>query len=200
MISTQTEAAMSSTALSVRHTPEQYLALERTAAFRSEYIDGVIYPMSGASFLHNLIANNLNGFIWMHFRGGLGRVLVSDMRIHVGPAELYTYPDVVAVLGEPQLEDATFDTLLNPTFIAEVLSPSTEAYDRGEKFARYKQLDSLREYLLIAQDRVHVERYTRRGEEWELAEFGSLDDVLRLESIRCDVPLRGIYAMTPLVD
>jgi Uma2 family endonuclease len=200
MISTQTEAAMSSTAVSVRHTPEQYLALERAAAFKSEYIDGVIYPMSGVSRLHNLIAGNLYRVVSTWLLDRPGEVYVSEMRVHVGPAGLYTYPDVAALPGEAQLEDTEFDTLLNPSFIAEVLSPSTEAYDRGEKFERYKRLESLREYVLLAQDRVHVERHSRRGEQWELAEFSGLDDVLRLDSIDCDVPIRQIYAKTPLVD
>lgn len=190
---------MSTTAVGVRHTPEQYLALERQAAGRSEYLDGCIAPMSGASRLHNLIAGNLYRVVssWLLTRPG--EVYISDMRVHVGPSGLYTYPDVVAVRGEPRFEDAELDTLLNPTVIVEVLSPSTEAGDRGDKFARYQRLPSLREYGLIAQDRVHVERYARQGEAWVLTVLNGLDDVLGLDSIDCDVPLREVYAKTPLV-
>ena len=107
----------------------------------------------------------------------------------------YTYPDVVAACGESQFEDDESDTLLNPTMIAEVLSKTTEAYDRGDKFAQYRQLISLREYVLISQDKVLVERFTRRENEWVLTEFRSLDDILPLESIGCQIALREIYAL-----
>jgi Uma2 family endonuclease len=188
---------MSSAAVGVRYTPEQYLALERKATVRSEYLDGCISPMAGASRLHNLIAGNLYREVSARLRDRPGEAYVSDMRVRVGPAGLYTYPDVVAVGGEPQFEDAELDTLLNPTMIAEVLSPSTEADDRGDKFASYRRLASLREYVLIAQDRVRVERYVRRGEEWVLTELSGLDETLRLDSIDCDVSLREIYVKTP---
>ena len=123
---------------------------------------------------------------------------MSDMRVRVVPGGLYTYPDVVAVVGEARFEDTQADTLLNPTVIIEVLSPSTEAYDRGAKFESYRRLDSLQEYLLVSQERVHVERYVRRGEDWLLTEFGSRDEVLRFELIDCDVTLIDVYEETPL--
>ena len=187
-----------STAVEVRYTPEQYLALERKAEFKSEYIDGGIHPMPGVSRWHSRIVMNLSRVLDTMFLDRPGEVHASDMRVHVGPAGLFTYPDVVAVAGEGQYEDSETDTLLNPTVIVEVLSPSTEAYDRGDKFARYRRLDSLREYVLVAQDQVLIERYTRRGEDWPLTEFRSLDDLLRLDSVGCDIPLRQVYAKTPL--
>ena len=108
------------------------------------------------------------------------------MRVLVSPTGFYTYPDVVAVCGEPRFQDNEFDTLLNPNLIVEVLSPSTEAYDRGKKFADYRRLESLREYVMVAQDQVHVDRYTRQGDEWLLTELSRLEDTLRLESIGCN--------------
>jgi Uma2 family endonuclease len=188
-----------STAVVARYTPEQYLALERKAEFRSEYIDGGIHPMSGASDQHNVIAGNFYTLFRIALRGR-GRAYMNDMRVRVVPGGLYTYPDVIGVLGQTRFEDPKTDTLLNPTVIVEVLSPSTEAYDRGAKFESYRRLDSLREYLLVSQERVHVERFARRGEEWLLTEFGRLDEVLQLESIGCDVPVREVYDETPLVE
>ncbi len=180
----------------VRYTPEQYLTRERKAEVRSEYVDGGIYPMAGASRLHNHIAGNLYAEIRACLRNRTGEVFVSEMRVHVGPAGLYTYPDVVAVMGEPVLEDEEMDTLLNPTLIVEVLSESTEAYDRGDKFARYRRLESLREYVLVAQDRVRVESFLKRGGEWVLMEWSGIDEVVRLESIGCEVAMREVYAKT----
>ena len=133
---------MSSAAVGLRYTPEQYLALERRAEFRNEYDNGTIRAMSGASRLHNLIAGNLHGEIRSQLRDRPCESYVTDMRVRVTPAGLYTYPDVVVVCGEPRFEDGELDTLLNPTVLAEVLSPSTAAYDRGRKFAQYQRLDS----------------------------------------------------------
>ncbi len=162
---------MSSAAVKSRFTPEQYLALERKAAFKSEYFDGCIRAMAGASRAHNLIALNLGSEIRSQLRDRPCETYVSDMRVRTGPSGLYTYPDVVVVCGEPRFEDDELDTLLNPTVIVEVLSPSTEAADRGRKFASYRRLASLQEYVLVAQDRACVERYTRQGDEWLLTEL-----------------------------
>jgi Uma2 family endonuclease len=188
---------MSSATVETRYTPEQYLALERKATIRSEYREGRVSMMTGASRLHNLIAGNLYRVVGSHLRDRPGEAYISDMRVRVGPASLYTYPDVVVVAAEPRFEDAELDTLLNPTVIVEVLSPSTEANDRGNKFASYRRLDSLREYVLVAQDRARVELYAREGEAWVLTEQSGGEAVLRLASIDCEVPLREIYAKTP---
>jgi Uma2 family endonuclease len=185
---------MSSAAVKTRPTPEQYLALERKAAVKSEYLNGHIVAMAGTSRPHNLIAGNLHGEIRSQLRDRPCESYVSDMRVNITPTGLYTYPDVVAVCDEPRFLDGELDTLLNPTVIVEVLSPSTEAYDRGLKFAHYRRLASLREYVLVAQDRVLVERYTRQGEEWLLTAWSGLEDTLRLASIDCAVALREIYA------
>jgi Uma2 family endonuclease len=189
---------MASATVIPRITPEQYLALERKADFKSEYGNGFIIAMAGTSREHSLIAGNVYRKIGNQFEDRPCEAHINDMRVRVGPTGLYTYPDVVAVCGEAKFEDDELDTLLNPTMIVEVLSLTTEAYDRGAKFAQYRQLASLREYVLIAQDKILVERYTRQGEDWLRADFRSLDESLRLSSIDCEIPLREIYAKVKL--
>jgi Uma2 family endonuclease len=184
---------MASATRITRFTPEQYLATERKADFKSEYDGGYITATAGASRKHNLIALNFASEIRSQLRSRACEAYIGDMRLCVSPNGLYTYPDVMAVCGEGQYLDADVDTLLNPTMIAEVLSDSTESYDRGRKFGHYQRLSSLKEYVLVAQDEVRVERYTRRGDDWILTVFTSLDDTLRLASIDCAVPLRDIY-------
>ena len=184
---------MASATRITRYTPEQYLAMERKADFKSEYDGGYITAMAGASRKHNLIAGNLHGEIRAQIKGRPCEAYIGDMRLCVSPTGLYTYPDVMAVCGDRQYLDAEVDTLLNPTVIVEVLSASTESYDRGRKFRHYQHLPSLQEYVLIAQDEVSVERYTRRGDDWVLSVFTRLDDTLRLTSIDCEIPLREIY-------
>jgi Uma2 family endonuclease len=178
------------------YTPEEYLAFERKAEFRHEYINGRIYPRHGSSRWHNLIAGGTAVGISTQFKGRLCEVYVCGMRVKVNAGALYAYPDVVAVCGEPRFEDAAVDTLTNPTVIVEVLSPSTEAYDRGEKFRQYRRLESLAEYVLIAQDKVQVEHYARHGEkgdQWVLTEISDLGGTLHLASIGCGLALADIY-------
>ena len=175
-------------------TAAEYLALERKAMIKSEYLGGQMYAMSGASRAHNLICLNIGGELRTQLKKRACEVYTNDMRVKVGAAGLYTYPDVLVVCDEPRFEDASVDTLLNPTALFEVLSPSTEAYDRGAKFGYYRQLDSMQEYTLVSQDFMRVEHYLRHNEQWILTEFGSLDDVVQLTSINCELPLREIYA------
>jgi Uma2 family endonuclease len=175
------------------YTPEEYLALERKAEYKSELINGEIYAMSGASKEHNWITLNLASELRQKLKGKPCDVFSADMRVKVSPTGMYTYPDVVAVCGGSSFEDSEVDTLTNPTMITEVLSPSTEAYDRGEKFAHYRKMPSLQEYVLISQDKLRVEHYLRRGNEWILTELSDPDDTLHLSSIDCSVPLREVY-------
>jgi Uma2 family endonuclease len=185
------------------YTPEQYLALERAAEYKSEYINGEIYAMSGASREHNLITGNVLSALHAQLRGRPCEIYASDMRVKVSPTGMYTYPDVVAVCGEPRFEDDQVDTLLNPTAILEVLSPSTEAYDRGEKFAHYRRLETLSEYVLVSQDKARVEHYIRdgvRSNQWVLTETSGLDGVLELASIGCELALRDVYDKVNLID
>ncbi len=178
-------------------TPEEYLALERRADSKSEYLRGQVIAMAGATRSHNLIAGNFYREVSRQLRGRPCESYISDMRVKVGRTGLYTYPDVVAVCGEIQFEDIHNDTLLNPTVIVEVLSATTEAYDRGEKFALYRRLESLQEYLLVAQDKIRIEHYVRQETLWVLSEAGSVDEMVRLASIGCEVGLLDVYDKVP---
>ena len=183
--------------LKPRLTPEDYLAIERSAEYKSEYLDGEIFAMTGASRAHNTIVLNIGSEIRQHLKNRPCKAYVNDMRVKVSPTGLYTYPDVIVVCGKEQFDDAHLDTLLNPTLIIEVLSDSTEAYDRGRKFEHYRHLDSLVEYVLIAQHRPHVESFRRQlDQHWLLTECNGLDGTLRLQSIDCDLALAEIYAKT----
>jgi Uma2 family endonuclease len=175
------------------YTAEQYLSLERSADHKSELVNGRIYSMSGASRRHNLIVLNIGSELRAQLRGRDCEAYVNDMRVKVRRTTMYTYPDVVALCDRPELEDGHGDTLLNPSVIIEVLSDSTEKYDRGEKFAHYRKLESLREYILVSQDKIRVEQYVRHGEHWVLSEISDPGDALRLESLGCEVALRDIY-------
>jgi len=188
------DLTMSTAATAVRLTPDEYLQRERAAPFRSEFLNGFVTATAGASREHNLIVGNLVRDVGIAFRGRPCEVYSSDMRVCVRETGLYTYPDVVAVCGGARFLEGGFDTLVNPTVIVEVLSPTTEAGDRGSRFAHYRRLPSLREYVLIAQDRVMVERFTRQGDDWRLTEFSRLEDALALDSIGCAMPLSEIYA------
>lgn len=179
-------------------TPAEYLRLERAAEWKHEYRDGQMLAMPSVNRWHSLINGNLAFNLHDQLRNTRCEVLMSRMRVKVVRTGLYTYPDIVVACGEILVEDDQDDTLLNPIVLIEVLSPSTEAYDRGEKFAHYRRLDSLQEYVLVAQDRVRVERYVRQGEEWVLSELSALDDVLSLTAINCQVSLREIYARVVL--
>jgi len=177
-------------------TPEEYLALEREAEYKSEYFAGEIFAMAGATRRHNLIGVNLGRELSLRLRDEPCETYVGDMRVQVEATGLYTYPDVVVVCGEPQFADAAEDTLLNPTLIVEILSPSTEAYDRGRKFAQYQRLASLREYVLVAQDQPRVERYVRQpdGSQWLLSTVTGQDGFAPLASVGCELPLAEVYA------
>jgi Uma2 family endonuclease len=175
------------------YTAEEYLALERSADHKSELVNGRIYAMTGASMPHNQIVLNVSAELRARLRGGPCRVFANDMRVKVARTGMYTYPDVVALCEPPRLEDSHLDTLLNPAVIIEVLSPSTHAYDRGEKFAHYRTIESLREYILIAQDHTRIERYVRRGEQWVLHEVTDPAGVLPIETLGCEIPVGEIY-------
>jgi Uma2 family endonuclease len=175
------------------YTPEEYLELERAAVYKSEYVNGRIYAMSGASREHNLIAFNLSAEIRTQLKSRPCEAYGSDMRVHIPDTTMYTYPDMSIVCGEPQFADSHVDTLLNPTVLMEVLSPSTEGYDRGEKFAHYRRLASLQEYLLVSQTRARIERFVRQGMNWVLTEYDGLDATVPLRAIDCSLALREVY-------
>jgi len=174
--------------------PEDYLALERSAEFKSEYFDGEIFAMAGASESHNIITLNVGAELRQQLKKRPCTAYVNDLRVKVSPTGLFTYPDVVVVCGQPRFDDSHHDTLLNPVLIVEVLSDSTEAYDRGRKFEHYRKLESLMEYVLIAQHRPHVESYRRQPDQgWVLTESDGLEGRLRLDAIDCELALVEIY-------
>ena len=175
-------------------TAADYLALERQADAKSEYLNGSIYAMSGASRSHNRITFNLARRIGNQLGGRRCEGYVNDLRVKVSPTGLYTYPDVVVVCGEPRFEDQHVDTLLNPTVIIEVLSDSTEAYDRGEKFAHYRALDSLTDYLLVAQDQPRIEHFRRQPDgQWLYSAADGLDSQVAIANIGCVLQLAEVY-------
>ena len=175
-------------------TPEQYLAIEREADHKSEYFAGEMFAMSGASEPHNVISVNATRELSLQLRGRPCRVYANDMRVKVDVTGLYTYPDVGAVCGERRFDDTHQDTLVNPTLIVEVLSPSTELYDRGRKFDHYSRIESLTDYLLIAQDRPRVEHYARKGDQqWLLSVFEDLQATVPLVSLGCVLEMALLY-------
>jgi len=184
---------MSTVAKKARYTAEEYLELERAAEFRSEFHDGQIFAMAGTSMRHSRIVANVLFTLRLRIGDRDCLPLANDLRVAVEPTGLYTYPDIVVVCGPPRCLDNQFDTLLNPTLIIEIFSPSTEASDRGGKFAHYRRIESLREYVLVAQDRAQIERHTRQDEGWTSDTAVGLDAVLPLLWIGCELTLREIY-------
>jgi Uma2 family endonuclease len=176
-----------------QYTLEEYLELERDVHEKHEFFGGEIFAMGGASEAHNLIVGNVLAYLHQRLRGKPCRVYPSDMRVKVSVSGLYTYPDVVVVCGQSRIE-APGDTLLNPTLLVEVLSESSEAYDRGKKSEQYRTLASLTDYLLIAQDRMLVEHYSRQPvERWLLHAANRLQDAVAVSSLDFDLPLSEIY-------
>ena len=177
-----------------RLTPEEYLTIERKAEFKSEYLNGETFAMAGASREHVLITGNVGGELRSQLKDRDCEVYSSDMRVRVSATGLYTYPDVAVVCGEPQFEDKHEDTLLNPKVLVEVLSKSTEGYDRGKKFEHCRSLTSLAEYVLIDQEKPHVEHFLRQtDQQWLLSETNDTNAVIYLPSIQSQLPLAEIY-------
>ena len=176
-----------------RATREAYRAAERAAEHKSEYIDGFVLAMTGASRAHNVIAGNVSAALNVQLAESPCEVYVADMRVKVSYTGDHTYPDVVVACGDIAFEDAELDTLLNPAVIVEVLSPSTEGYDRGTKFEIYRRIASLQEYIMVAHDRVLVEHYVRHEEGWHYISYDAPDQSPHLPSIACTLPLNDIY-------
>jgi Uma2 family endonuclease len=180
-------------------TAEQYLEIERKAEFKSEYFQGEMFAMGGAREPHNLIVWNLASELHQQLRKRPCRAYVNDMRVRVTTTGLYTYPDVVAVCGEPEFLDETRDTLLNPSLIVEVLSPSTEIYNRIRKFEHYRSVESVSEYLMIASERVSAELYSRQPDgRWMLTAVNRLEDSLDLQSVGVHLALADLYEKVEL--
>ena len=176
------------------YTPEEYLALEETADYRSEYYRGEIFAMSGGSANHNRIARNVLTTLSIAFEDKPCEAFITDMRLLVKENGLYTYPDIMVVCGGLEFVEGRTDTLTNPIVIVEVLSQSTEGYDRGAKFELYRALETLQDYVLIDQAKVHVECFHKMKDgRWILTEFNELEATLQLEAVGVDISLSQIY-------
>ena len=173
----------------------QYLAIENAAEFRSEFFDGEMFAMAGASPGHNTIRENLGGELYARIKGGRCRSYSVDQRVKVERTGLYTYPDILVVCGTPVFAHDDANSIINPTAIIEILSPSTEKYDRGAKFRNYQQIPTLVEYILVAQDEAVCERFIRQADgSWGFVSFVGLADTLAFHSVSANIPLADIYA------
>lgn len=171
----------------------EYLHIERAAAYRSEFFRGEMFAMAGGSPKHSLIKMNLAGSLWNRLRGHRCTAYDSDLRIRCRTG-LYTYPDASVICGELEFDDEHKDTVLNPTLIVEVLSKTTEAYDRGKKFDHYRTIPALREYVLVAHDEPMVQRFLRNDDDtWTLTAVSGLERSLMLNSIGVELPLAEVF-------
>ncbi len=177
-----------------RYTQQQYLDLEQQSEARNEFVGGEIIAMAGASEVHTTITLNIGAEFRAHLKGGPCRAYTSDLRLKCEETGLYAYPDVMVVCNGPEFADGRTDTIRNPSVIVEVLSPSTEAFDRGKKFANYRTLPSLREYILVSQNEARVEQYKRKGDGfWLFSETKGQEEHLQLETQNLKVPMTEIY-------
>ena len=177
--------------------PEQYLEIERASEIRHEFLDGLVYAMAGESRDHSRICFNLAGIIQPQLKDRPCEGFSPNMKVRAGLGGLYAYPDLMIVCGEAIFHDEHGDVLLNPTVIFEVLSPSTEKYDRGEKFLRYQQIESLQDYVMVSQDNPRVEHHHRQPDgTWNATEVNGLDAVLVLSSIDCRISFDEVYRNT----
>lgn len=176
------------------YTPEEYLALERAKLQgKAEYLDGQIYDMAGAGRNHNLIAMNIASSLHAQLKGRPCEAYMADMKVRAANAKAYFYPDISVVCGGFEPVDQHQDILTNPSLVIEVLSPSTESFDRGAKFLRYRHIESLQEYYLVSQEQPLIEQYIRQGENWILREIAGLELAFELPAIGCKLALSEIY-------
>ncbi|MGC2238761.1 MAG: Uma2 family endonuclease [Pyrinomonadaceae bacterium] len=176
------------------YSADEYLALEENAEYRSQFYNGEIFAMAGASRKHNAISMNTSSNLHFQLRSRDCEIYQNDMRVKVTET-LYTYPDIVIVCGKPEIEKKRGENLLNPSVLIEVLSPSTEKFDRGEKAQFYRSMPSLREYVLISQDKSYVEHFIRQENGgWLLKEYSEMSETLRLPNIDCEIALSEVYA------
>ena len=181
------------------YSPSEYLELEEVAAFRSEYHDGEIVPMTAGTAEHNQIAINLVTFLRSLLKGKDYRLYINDMRLWIPECREYTYPDVMLIEGKPLFEGDRRNTIINPSVIIEVLSNSTKNYDKGEKFDYYRTIPEFKEYILVEQYRPYVAQYKKTNEGWLLNEYQSLDAVLMMYAIAIQIPLTEIYDLVDFI-
>ena len=183
-----------------RYSAEEYLAIDNEADYKSEYVAGDIFAMGGATPKHVLIAGNTAREFGNRLRDTNCQVYSAGLRIQADLDNVYYYPDVVVVCGRPEYRDSRRDTVTNPLVIVEVLSPTTRNYDRGDKFAHYRRLDSLREYILIDQDACHVEHFVRKEGIWEFSESDDCQGSLVIPTLDIAIALTEIYAKLEFLD
>ncbi len=183
-----------------QYSAEEYLAIDREADYKSEYVAGEIFAMGGASPKHVLIAGNIAGELRNRLRDTNCQVYSADLRIQADSDNVYYYPDVVVVCGRPEYRDGRRDTVTNPLVIVEVLSPATRNYDRGDKFAHYRRLGSLREYILIDQEACHIEHFVRKEGIWEFSESDDCLGNLVIPTLDIAIALKEIYAKLEFLD
>lgn len=179
---------------------ENYLEFERVQIERHEFLDGSVYAMAGESPNHSTICFNLDTIVGLQLRGKNCRGFSPNMKIATNEKGLYSYPDLAVICGQPTFYDGTKDVITNPTVIVEVLSPSTESYDRGEKFLRYtNRIETLKNYILISQDKPSIEIYSRQENDgWEKFEVAGLESSLKIDSIECEIRLAELYDLVDL--
>ena len=183
------------------YSPEEYLALEEAADYKSEYIDGEIFPMAGGSINHNQIAGNFYAELNFAFKKLDYRVFMSDVRLWITKRRIYTYPDVMVVVGEPEYFSDRTDTITNPKVIIEVLSNSTKGYDKNKKFQAYRTLPSFEEYLLIDQTKVYVEQYSKTAKKrWSFCEYDAEDEAIAFTSVPFQISLADAYNKVKLTE
>ena len=177
-----------------RYTLDEYFKIARDSEVKLEYIDGEIVAMAGGTYNHSLIAANFIGALSPRLKGKPCRVLESNLRVGIRRSR-YTYPDIPVVCGSPQFDPRDSETIVNPRVLIEVLSPSTERSDRGEKFNRYQMLESLEEYVLVSQDKPLIETFFRQSDGgWLLMPYSGMEAVVKLRSLDVEIPLSEIYA------
>ena len=176
------------------YSPEEYLALEEVADYKSEYIDGEIYPMAGGSVNHNQIAGNFYAELNFAFKKLDYQVYMGDVRLWIPKRRIYTYPDIMVVVGEPEYYNHRTDTIMNPKVILEVLSKSTQGYDKSEKFDYYRSIPTVEEYILIHQNKVYVEQFYQTGKKrWSFREYDTEDEAVALNSVPFQISLADVY-------
>jgi Uma2 family endonuclease len=175
-------------------TKEEYLETERVALIKHEYYQGEIFTRSGASLPHNIIFRNTFCTLYNKLKGKKCQPFSSDLRVHIPKNSLFTYPDITIICGTPETLDENFDTITNPSVIIEILSKSTRDYDKGQKFTMYRDISTLKEYILIDSEGIRVEKFTRNNDEtWLFREYKSLEDTCDIDAIGEQIPLSEIY-------
>jgi Uma2 family endonuclease len=180
---------------SIHYTPEEYLALEEVAEFRSEYIDGQIIPMTGGTTNHNRLAGNFYAALNFAFKRQDYEVFMGDVRLWIPKRKIYTYPDVMIIASTPEYYNNRKDTIVNPMVIIEVLSKSTQRYDRGDKFTAYRTIPTFQEYVLLDQTQMRVEQFYKTGKkQWALREYDEEDESIALASVPFQIDLEDLYS------